>query len=208
MRHAAQIRFLPADRRRERGVVLVLALIALITLLLAAVGLTRSVDTSTVIAGNLAFRQAATASADAGLERAVAWMRATSDANVGKDPFSDSTHAFNGDSAKDGYYSSADPALNLMADATWANNTSSCAEADASGNRVCYIIQRMCRDANQKLSDTDCLFSDAENDTGSKRVKSASEAGAKVAGKIPLNRVTIRVTGPRNTVSYVQAFVY
>jgi hypothetical protein len=66
----------------------------------------------------------------------------------------------------------------------------------------------MCRDANTVLSESNCLFSDAEIDTGSKRDKSAPEAGAKVTGKVPLNRVTVRVTGPRNTVSYTQAFVY
>jgi len=56
---------------RQRGVVLFFALIALVVMSLAAVALIRSVDTNTLIAGNLAFKQAATSSGDSGLEMAI-----------------------------------------------------------------------------------------------------------------------------------------
>ena len=42
----------------QRGLVLFFALIALVAMSLAALALVRSVDTSTLISGNLAFRQA------------------------------------------------------------------------------------------------------------------------------------------------------
>ena len=42
---------------KQRGVVLFIALIALVAMSLAAVALVRSVDTATIIAGNLAFKQ-------------------------------------------------------------------------------------------------------------------------------------------------------
>ena len=45
---------------KQRGVVLFFALISLLAIMLAAVALIRSVDTSIMIAGNLAFKQAAT----------------------------------------------------------------------------------------------------------------------------------------------------
>ena len=32
--------------------------------------------------------------------------------------------------------------------------------------------------------------------------------GCPVSGQTPMNRITSKVTGPKNTVSYVQAFVY
>ena len=54
--------------RLQQGVVSFIALVALVVMSLAAVALIRSVDTATLIAGNLAFKQAATASADAGVE--------------------------------------------------------------------------------------------------------------------------------------------
>ncbi|HVL77101.1 MAG TPA: hypothetical protein VM406_13890 [Noviherbaspirillum sp.] len=195
-------------RGRERGAVLFLALIALITLMLAAAALTRSVDTNTVVAGNLAFRHAATAAADAGVERAIAWLEAENQANAARDAFEDADHGFNTDQPALGYYSAIDPARNLFAEATWANGSSACAAADGVGNTVCYIVERMCRNPGEVLSETHCLFTDAEIDTASKRVRDAGSAGAKTPGRIPLNRITVRVVGPRNTVSYVQAFVY
>lgn len=56
---------------KQRGVVLFFALIALVAMSLAAVALIRSVDTSTLIAGNLAFKQATKNSAEAGIEAAI-----------------------------------------------------------------------------------------------------------------------------------------
>jgi type IV pilus assembly protein PilX len=193
---------------KERGAVLFVALIALVTLMLAAVALTRSVDTATVISGNLAFKQAATASADNGVESAIKWLAQTNADNIGKDPFIDADHPFNLTDAAAGYYSNVDNTLDFKAAATWTDAASMMVGTDPSGNSARYIIQRMCRDANEVLSESNCLFSDGEIDTGSKRVKPASDAGAKVSGKVPLNRVTVRVVGPRNTISYTQAFVY
>ena len=65
----------------QRGLVLFFALIALVAMSLAALALVRSVDTSTLISGNLAFRQAATTSADGGVENSVAVMTAMQAAN-------------------------------------------------------------------------------------------------------------------------------
>ena len=52
----------------QHGIVLFTVLIALVVLSLASVALVRSIDTGTTIAGNLAFRQAATQAGDAGTE--------------------------------------------------------------------------------------------------------------------------------------------
>lgn len=190
--------------RRQRGVVLFIALIALVTIMLAAVALMRSVDTATVISGNLAFKQAATASADGGLESALAWLKTTA-AGTTTDPFINAAHPFNNDSAAAGYYSNADPALSLTAAATWAAGASADAGTDPSGNAMRYIIQRMCRTANQVLSDSNCLFSDAQSDTNT---KNTGDPTAITGGKHPIYRVTVRAIGPRSTVSYIQAFIY
>lgn len=191
---------------RQQGAVLFVALIALVTLLLAAAALLRSVDTATVISGNLAFRQSATTSGDGGVESAIAWMKNINAANLGKDPFSDTTNAFNADSKANGYYSSVstDPAF-LKDDDTWADGASKLVGTDASGNTVRYIIERMCRTANQVLSETNCLFSDIQSDTDSHKT---GEPIPVKGGKRPLNRITVKISGPRNTVSYIQAFVY
>ena len=194
---------------RQRGAVLFIALVAMVTIMLAAVTLMRSVDTATIIAGNLAYKQAATSSGDGGLESAKTWLTQTNTANLAKDPFLDATHAFNLTSAANGYYSYVNLDSNFVtASTTWVDGASVNVGTDVSGNTVRYIIQRMCRTANQVLSVTDCLFSDAKGEGGSQTVKSGDEAGLKESGKVPLNRITIRVTGPRNTISYIQAFIY
>lgn len=56
---------------KQRGVVLLIALIALVALTLAGIALVRSVDTGNVIAGNLAFKQAALQVSDTGTEAAL-----------------------------------------------------------------------------------------------------------------------------------------
>ena len=53
-------------RGRQRGLALFFALIAMVAIMLAAIVLVRSVDTATLISGNLAFQQNATRSADGG----------------------------------------------------------------------------------------------------------------------------------------------
>ena len=52
--------------RSQRGVVLLIALIMLVAMTLAGIGMMRSVDTGSVIAGNMAFKQATLNASDAG----------------------------------------------------------------------------------------------------------------------------------------------
>lgn len=192
---------------RQRGVVLFIALIALVVMSLAAVALVRSVDTSTIIAGNLAFKQSATTSADSGLESAIAWLDATSTANSGKDLFTDMTHPLNLSNAANaaaGYYSNA-AGLDLAADTTWGVGSSMDAGADATGNSIRYVIQRMCRNPNQVLSTANCLFGSSQGNNGE---NIAGDPSLSAASASAMYRITARVAGPRNTVSYIQAFVY
>jgi type IV pilus assembly protein PilX len=200
---------------KQRGVVLFFALIALVVMSLAAVALIRSVDTSTLIAGNLAFKQAATTSGDRGVESAIATLTATEAAMkaAGKSVYSDSTNTFNNDNPANGYYSSStSPALNLTDPSIWVDANSLLIPSDGSGYEVRYIIQRMCRDPNQVVSTPNCLFSAAAVDNNGKSIPLPSEVcqgnGCPVAGQAPMYRITSRTVGPGNTVSYIQAFVY
>ena len=217
---------------KQGGVVLFLALVALVIMSLAAVALIRSVDTSTLIAGNLSFKEAATTSADGGVEAAIALLEAMRDdpLNAGKTVSGDATHTFNVE-AKPGYFSSsADPALDLLNDDTWnaANNNainvtwttdglaksdgSGAVVTDSSGNRIQYIIQRMCRIKNVRSDRFHCLYSKADVDNNGQEVKLPQNIciglGCPASGQTPQLRVTVRTVGPKNSVSYVQAFVY
>lgn len=52
--------------QRQRGVVLLIALIVLVAMMLAGIGMMRSIDTTTMIAGNVAYRQATLQAGDSG----------------------------------------------------------------------------------------------------------------------------------------------
>ncbi len=58
--------------RRQRGVVLFIALIVMVAMSLAAIALIRSVDTTNILIGNLAFRQASILPANLAVEQAAA----------------------------------------------------------------------------------------------------------------------------------------
>jgi len=214
MKSLPKPRFERARAMKQRGVVLFFALIALLAMSLAAVALIRSVDTSTMIAGNLAFKQAATTSGDAGVDAAMNWLATIQTANNAINVLNNATHPFNitNLAANPGYHSNADPALNLTADATWDDVNNVLVGTDGSGNTIRYIIQRMCRNANQPIQTADCLFSGALQDNNGQNIPLPQEvcqgAGCPVAGQTPQIRITTRTTGPKNTVSYVQAFVY
>lgn len=214
MKSQAKPRFERVRAIRQRGVVLFFTLIALLAISLAAVALIRSVDTSTLIAGNIAFKQAATTSADSGVERAMDWLTATDTANSGVDVRTNTAHTFNIDAPTVGYYSSVNPALSLT-DGTgiqWNNNDSVLVGTDGSGNTTRYVIQRMCRVANTPTATANCLFGDVQEDKGSHAILRSQDvcvgSGCGTSNQTPQIRITSRTTGPRNTVSYVQAFVY
>lgn len=210
--------------KQQRGVVLFFALVALLAMSLAAVALIRSVDTSTIIAGNLSFKRAATTSGDAGVEAAINWLAATDAANNGINFFQLMAHPFNntggiGAYTNPGYYSNIDPNLSLTnssapAHIKWDGTDSNCSNtADSSGNTVCYVIQRMCRTANVLIgAGTDCLYSGAVQSSSSMGIALPQDIcngpGCPVAGQAPMYSITTRTKGPRLTLSYVQAFVY
>ena len=204
--------------KSQKGLVLFFALIALVAMSLAAAALIRSVDTGVMIAGNLAFKQSATNSADGGLVSATNWLT-----NNGASLL---TTARN-----NGYYATS-TGLNLTETAgqTWesvtvgATTTSYAAWSDATsllatgsgfvsgvdptGNTVRYVIQRMCRTEGAPTKEG-CLMGNALAEGFSKQGKSDDELGAIIKGSLsPMYRVTARVSGPKNTISYIQSYVY
>jgi len=189
---------------------------------LAAVALIRSIDTSTLIAGNLTFKQAATSSGDSGLQAAINWLSATDTANTNINVLMDPTHPFNnsggiGAYQNLGYYSALDPLLSLTNTSggsriRWDNTDSFLVGTDSSGNTIRYVIQRMCRVANTPIQTANCLFSKPSDSKSGMNVLLPQDVcqgtGCPSVGQSPQIRITAQIIGPRNTVSYVQAFVY
>lgn len=188
---------------RQQGMVLLIALIVLIAMTLAGVALMRSVDTTNIVAGNLAFQQAATHSADPGIEDAVTWLQTQ---NIGTGL--DNDVPSRGYSAN-GNATTRNPSAGQTWDAFWTSvlsgSTYVFTTADSVSNKVEYVIDRMCNAAGSKTGGASCTASP---------IVSAATGNAEEGGEIQLNapsvvyyRITVRVAGPRNTVSYVQAVV-
>lgn len=214
----------------QRGVSLFFALISLLAMSLAAVALIRSVDTSTLISGNLSYKQSATTSADGGVNAAATWLAATQAANAALNVLNNAAHGFNVTclatrlagtaNASDpgcvavipGYHSSLDPTINLTAAATWNGVNDVLVGTDASGNTSRYIIQRTCRVANLPVQNAGCLFSSGILDNNGQNILLPQDVciGPECPGlgASPNFRITVRVDGQKNTVSYVQAFVH
>jgi type IV pilus assembly protein PilX len=189
-------------RARQRGAVLLIALIMLVALTMAGLALMRSVSTSNIIAGNLAFQQAATHSAGAGIETAVSWLQAnTANTTLHSSILTGSGMRY--------VAQRQDPTSGQSWDAFWTGTLAgsgavNALPADAAGNTVSFVIHRLC------------------NSTGAPTYPGCSAPAVDVqsagnsfgSGVIALNqtrqvyyRITARVTGPRNTLSYVQAVV-
>lgn len=187
---------------RQRGVVLMITLIVLVAMTLAAIALVRSSDTTNLIAGNLAFQQAATNSGDQGTEAAIVWLEQN---NSGTYLHAD--HNTSGDRL--GYSATRqDP----VPGQTWENfwnavlsNQSISLAPDAAGNTVSYVIQRMCQLSGAPTSGAGCAVSSATATT----VGNSEDAGTVVLqySSQVFYRITSRIVGPRNTVSFVQTIV-
>lgn len=190
----------------QQGVVLPMTLIVMVAMTLAGIALLRSVDTSSVIAGNLAFKQSATASADLGVESAIAWLTTN-------------YRTLDNDQRSNGYYATRQDAVDLTGNSTAATtdnlNWSDTGKvktlaADRAGNVVSYVIHRMC-DSTGAFNSATCSTEQEERGGNSKGILCQMMTyqqckWSKVASHV-YYRITARVSGPRNTTSYVQVVV-
>lgn len=194
-------------------------LVILVVMLLGAVTMIRSTDSATLVAGNLGFKQSGLASSDMATEAAIAWLG------------QQSAGTLSGDLPASGYQASF--ALDLGKEQTWANfwddtvpmgnkcwiswsgsppiatchtSPGNGQTADAAGNKSAYLIQRLCAATGaQTETATQCATVDSNSTTSS---------SSKGAGKITVDsgsevyyRITTRIDGPHNTVTYTQAIV-
>jgi type IV pilus assembly protein PilX len=202
-----------AAPRSQQGIALFVALIVMVALSLAGVALIRSIDTTTSVTGNIAFRQAALLQANWAVEEAIGNVYAAdSTLSPGDmiDTQQDQTARFyiaSFDPAKDSTIS-AQPALPAgVPDALWKKGGAwPIAFTDTtSGNKVKYIIQRMCSTAI--ASPADANQAQCELMTPKQALGTTVGDEALTIGKFPLYRVTVRVDGPNNSLAFVQAMI-
>jgi type IV pilus assembly protein PilX len=185
----------------ERGVVLFVALIVLVVMTLAGLALMRQMTAGSSIAGNVAFKESATSVGDLGVEKGYAWLL-----DPANGPQLNTSQPTAGYSAI--WAPNVDPA-------TFGNNwdpafTASASEAvAATGNDVRYVIHRLCAVEGLGPSAAGQICSDSDLST----INGGSQTGCSYSTCLPspvpgpLYRITARVIGPRNAVSFVQVLV-
>lgn len=173
----------------RRGATLVVTLMGLAIMMVMAVSLLHSTDTTTTVVGNTASKQAAAAVADTAVNAAAVWLDARTDM----------------DSDAPGIYF----AFQQTADAyglpavDWSGVTA----AQIGNFRVQHLIDRLCDGTSPP---TPVLDTEAERRCA--RPPASGSAASQRAGapgytrKSPAYyRVTVRIVGPRSSESYVQA---
>ena len=181
--------------RTQSGVALFIALISLVALSFAGLALMRSVDTTNVISGNLAFRQSTLHATDIGVEAALTSLNTIVTTSIDANwPSSQSAGGYN-------YYPIRQTSLDAAGVPTginWSLVTKDYSVDSAYG--VQYVIDRLC-DGPAPVTDiaTKCMRTTATT-VGSNVIGKESFSGA---GQV-YYRATIRVLGPRNTVSMTQ----
>lgn len=192
----------PIDSRtqRQRGVVLFVALIAMVVLSLAGVALIRSVDTTTSVAGNLSVRQASITPVNTSIEKAV-------DALF----YSKTISNLEAVNATYHYYPSlqaAEKANGVPAALAGAYPPSGYAfayDTDTAGFEMRWVIERVCTNpppAGATIDNCDML------EPRSSKAKTTMKLKGPTAPPIPFYRVTVRVDQPAtSTVTYAQAML-
>ena len=227
----ASVRHAPSFGRAQRGASLFVAIVALAMMTVAGLSLMRSVDTANIIAGNMAFKNSTVNAADLGLEAAAAYLHNTiavapnnlnlpagctvgTAAAVGPP----ATPATLGDCIYSARYQPEDTfGVPLI---KWSSNN--IPVSTINGNAVQFVVERMCSSA---ATDVVSLKAPAFYEDASRvcaagllepKLRGSTQVGgsAKVGSGPPLTpptglmyRVTVRVVGPRNTISTVQAIM-
>ena len=203
----------------QSGAGLIIALIMLIIMSMAAIGLVNSVESGMLVSGNFAFRQAALHASDSGSEAAINWL----------EPLANMPDLYTNNSIK-GYYATIPAGLNITYsgvnnptilinwDSDNCNNQSgvTCIEpapalpTDEAGNSIRYIIHRLCKSEGspQNISNNCVQYQSA---AGSSPQKGQMQYGQSLRFKNNTDvyyRITTRVKGPRNTIAFVQTMVH
>ena len=196
--------------RRQQGVVLLIALIILVAMTLAGLGLIRSIDTGTLVAGNIGFRESAVQSGDSGIELARTWLM-------------NNRNSLNNDQQMFGYYSTRQDSVDITGNKTigtadgvdWGGSNplaptkafDAGTSVDGTGNHIYYLIQRLCSipgSINAPLQD--CTTIQITSMGSTQNAPDYSGYGLSIKNEV-YYRITSRIEGPKSTVSYVQAIV-
>jgi hypothetical protein len=209
-----------ANRRRQRGASMLFALMTLVVLALAAVALIRSVDNASLVAGNLGFKQDATAASARATELAIAYLI----------PLAGGT-GLDADVQAQGYYASSqdrlDPTGGLTSSATplavvdWQSDgcasiqyKSACRQAapevtlPTTGVKVRWIITRLCAQATAVGASNPCSRAQTTSTSTAMERGDLSTPRFDTTVASPYYRIIVRAQGGRNSVAYTESIVH
>jgi len=187
--------------RRERGVVLWVAIIVLVAMTLAGLAMMRQMSAGASIAGNIAFKESATAVADRGAEKARAWLAANPGV-LSNDNFAVGYHSSWAASVDPGTFNWAE-AMDLSDPLLDPPNL----DPGRTGNRAFMYIERLCLTPNISALAPNQVCSDKPGGSDSNRGGASYPTGLPPPPPQVYYRVTTRVDGPRNTRSYTQVLM-
>jgi type IV pilus assembly protein PilX len=183
---------------RQRGLILVMTLLAMVILLISAVALVRSFDASVLMAGSLAFKRDLVNQAERGMAEALTRFKS------GGSLYDDSVREANLLSSN---YSASILSVNtrgiplvLINSSTYSSAGMSATDLtdSSTGVTIRTVIDRQCSAAGSFDAAT-CVYVPGSSDTGGSNW--LKKAGAEY---VPVYRISVRVSGPRNTQVFLQ----
>jgi type IV pilus assembly protein PilX len=202
---AVVIRAIPTrapGARRERGVVLWVAIIVLVAMTLAGLAMMRQMGAGLSIAGNIAFKESVTAVADRGAEKARVWLT-NNPALLNNDNFAAGYHS--------SWAASVDPSTFNWAQAVdLSDPLLDPPNLDPGQTGVIaqlMYIERLCLTPNLSALDPVQVCSDKPGGSDTSRNGASYPTGIPPPPPQVYYRVTTRVDGPRNTRSYTQVLM-
>lgn len=210
-----------SGRGTQRGISLLFALMALVVISLAAVALVRSVDTSSLVIGNLGFKQDATTAASQAAEQAVAYLSAAAATTLQSDQTASGYYAASRDSldvtgqgaasATRGVVDWTGDGCSLYPTGSYGNCVAASPEISLNGgaNKARYIITRLCATPGVP-SAVDCATPIGSALTGGGNKGGSDYKSGKVqvvVNNAQYYRIVVRATSARGTVSFTETMV-
>ena len=202
-----RVRPRPANRPRrqaQRGVIMILTLIALVLLLIGVAAMLRTTDNATAVIGNLAFRRDLTNRAEVAIAAAKAAL------NSGGALYTDVARSSNAPAYN---YSASRlpnatgigvPAV-LLSNSAYSTASYSCLPASCSagsdGVVLRWVIDRQCIPGTSTFNTNACGYLRTSKDKSGTDFLNPRKPDGSARG---LFRISVRVTGPRNTEAYIQ----
>ena len=198
----------PCNAAGQRGVTLLFGLIALAIMMIGAAAMVRSMNTSLMIAGNLGFKRDLTNQA----ERATATVMALMNSGVLATEASRQSAAVPRNYSASILPTNAQGIPNALVDdgnfSTFGAAANDITVADQ-GVVLRYLVDRLC--VNTGVADgSHCTMSDPGSPMGGSASEtlraddSSASGGGGVLPRQTVYRLSIRVSGPRNTQAYFQ----